>query len=133
MLASQKSHRRFVAANHDRPARPALVDVYGASPHIAARHEACVARIMHRVVGLNGKIPEGRNIKTGLTNAAIEARELALADLRLHGPSMTSDVASRLSIQRDKVSYYLQTLWVEGRVSKSQAYKLAPTIWEVEA
>ena len=131
MLASQKSHRRFVAANHDRPARPALVDAFGASPRIAARHEACVARIMHRVIGLNGQLPAGTNGLVGITRTAEENRAAVLSALRENGPSSTAEVARIVGLQRDRAGYYLSVLSRLGRVTKTQPGRLLPVTWRV--
>lgn len=132
MLASQRSHRRFIPANHDRPARPALVDFYGAPPCIAARHEDQAAHLMHRVVGLNGQLPAGTNGLIGITREAEQNREAVLSALRENGPSSTAEVARIVGLQRDRAGYYLSVLSRAGKVTKSQPGRLLPLTWRVE-
>lgn len=132
MLASQRSHRRFIPANHDRPARPALVDFYGAPPCIAARHEDQAAHLMHRVVGLNGQLPGGVNGMIGLARGAEENRAVVLSDLRQNGPSTTRELAVRLGLERNRAAHYLSALFRLGQIRKTQANRQSAATWRVE-
>lgn len=134
MLQSQTTiYRQFIAASHDKPARPAIVDVFEIDPSIAARHEDIIAKVMHKTCGLHGKLPVGPNEMSGRHHHAEGNKAMVLADLRENGPSKTVDIARRIDMPRQRVANYCSNLRREGRLALKQVKPGFPATWGIVA